>query len=192
MNNALAIASVTQVLKELLNSGINKELSVAFEENILVNALPPDLINIKDRNHLNLFMYRVSPSTGLKNLGFPSPVGPDTRSSSPRISLDIHYLLTAYGKSELYAELLLGYALKILHEHPFLGQDYIRKSLTQRSLSSSSLSEPIITAFPSEETNQLEHIKISPENLSLENLIGLWTAFKSGYRPSVPYLVSVL
>ena len=45
------------------------------------------------------------------------------RITNPPLALDLHYLLTAYGIAELQAEVLLGYGMQLLHEHPVLGRE---------------------------------------------------------------------
>ena len=48
------------------------------------------------------------------------------RSTSPPLALDLHYLLTAYGSADFQAEILLGYAMHLLHERPVLDRAAIR------------------------------------------------------------------
>ena len=193
MSNALAIAAVTQVLKGQLYKGIEVDTFGAIEGDIVVSALPPDSINVADANQLNLFMYRVTPNTGWSNVDYPSHNSQGERTSNPPLSLDLHYLLTAYGKSELQSEILLGGGMQVLHEYPVLGRDYIQKSLSPGSSASTSLPASVLTALSNSElAEQMEQIKISPEPLSTEEISKLWAAFQSKYRPSAAYLVSVI
>jgi hypothetical protein len=50
MSNALAIASVTAVLKDLLNNGvIDHDLTSVVGSDVAVTALPPDRIEVEAR-----------------------------------------------------------------------------------------------------------------------------------------------
>ena len=133
MSTALAIASVTHVLKDLLNNGlIDQNVSGVTGGNVIVSALPPDRIDVTPagQSQLNLFMYRVTPNAGWKNIGFPSRNTRGERINNPPMALNLHFLLTAYGSSELHSEILLGYGMQLLHEKPVLEREAIRLSLS--------------------------------------------------------------
>ena len=132
MSNALAIASVTAVLKDLLNNGVvDHQLSGVVGE-VTVSALPPDRLLVageQETSRINLFMYHASPNQGWRNVGLPSRSSGGDRIANPPLALDLHYLLTAYGASEFHAEILLGYAMQLLHENPVLSREMIRRTL---------------------------------------------------------------
>src|SRR3569833_1424990 len=52
-----------------------------------------------------------------------------TRLANPPPALDLHYLLSAYGAAELHSEIVLGYAMHLLHETPVLDRQAIRTAL---------------------------------------------------------------
>ena len=113
MSNALAIASVSAVLKDLLNNAaIDHQLSNVVGE-VKVSALPPDRVLVEgtpETSRINLFLYQVTPNQGWRNVDLPSRDSSGERTASPPLALDLHYLLSAYGASEFHAEILLGYA----------------------------------------------------------------------------------
>jgi hypothetical protein len=196
MSTALAIASVTAVLKDLLNNGlIDADLS-ATVGNVLVTALPPDRIEVEPPNaqsQLNLFLYQVTPNPAWRNAGLPSRSSNGDRISNPPLALDLHYLLTAYGASELHGEILLGYGMQLLHETPVLARDAVRTSLSAPSIVNGGALPPELQAlFDSGLAEQVEQIKIVPEALSTEELSRLWAAFQAKYRPTAAYQVSVV
>ena len=134
MSSALAIAGVTAVLRDLLNDGlINHNISGVLGSTVTVSALPPDRVvasNGAETSQLNLFLHQVSPNLGWRNEGLPSRDGAArTRLSNPPLALDLHYLLSAYGAEDLHAEILLGYAMQLLHETPVLGRSAIATAL---------------------------------------------------------------
>ena len=95
MSTALRIASVTHVLKDLLNNGlIDHNVSDAVQGSITVTSLPPDKIDVSanvEASQLNLFMYHVSFNQGWRNVGQPAFNQKGERVSNPPLALDLHY-----------------------------------------------------------------------------------------------------
>ena len=197
MSNALAIASVTAVLKDLLNNGlIDHDVGASVGE-VIVSTLPPDRIDALDaqkKSRLNLFMYQVTPNSGWRNTDLPSRNSKGDRVSNPPLALDLHYLLTAYGAEELHSEILLGYGMQLLHETPVLTRDAIRRSLTPPSPvgAGGDLPPALAALFTSELAEQVEQIKISPASLTTEEISRMWSAFQAKYRPTAVYQASVV
>jgi hypothetical protein len=197
MSSALAIAGVTAVLRDLLNDGlINHNVSGVLGSTVTVTTLPPDRVvpaNGTESSQLNLFLHQVTPNTGWRNEGLPSRDGSGRqRLSNPPLALDLHYLLSAYSGGDLHAEILLGYAMQLLHETPVLARQAIRTALNP--------SPPVGTALPpalraladSGLADQVEQIKITPEYLNSEEISKLWTAIQSHFRPTAAYMASVV
>ena len=195
MSNALGLAAVTAVLKDLLNNGvIDHDLASAVGA-VTVSALPPDRIQTgtDEDNRLNLFLYHVSPNVGWRNVDLPSRNGNGRRTSTPPLALDLHYLLTAYGGSELHAEILLGYGMQLLHEHPVLGRDEIRRALAAPSPVDSGALPPAFQSLSAATlAEQAEQIKIVPQSLGTEEMSKLWTALQASYRPTAAYQATVV
>lgn len=194
MSNALAIAAVTASLKDLLNEGLlNHDLSPIGS--FAVTAQPPDRVTTgeTENNQLNLFLYQVSPNSGWRNVGLPSRAPDGTRTANPPLALDLHYLLTAYGAKDLNAEVLLGYAMQMLHENPGLSRAQLRTALGAPALVDGTiLPGPFGTLSALDLADQVEVLKITPVYLSSEDLSKLWTSMQARYRPSMAYTVSVV
>ncbi|HET6976760.1 MAG TPA: DUF4255 domain-containing protein [Pyrinomonadaceae bacterium] len=197
MSTALAIASVTAVLKDLLNNGlIDHDVGASVGE-VIVSTLPPDRIDGLDaqkKSRLNLFMYQVTPNAGWRNAALPSRNSNGERVTNPPLALDLHYLLTAYGAEELHSEILLGYGMQLLHETPVLTRDAIRRSLTPPSPveAGGDLPPALAALFTSELAEQVEQIKIAPAALNTEEISRMWSAFQAKYRPTAVYQASVV
>jgi len=196
VSNALAIASVTAVLKDLLNNGvIDHQLSGVVGE-VTVSALPPDRLLVageQESSRINLFMYHVSPNPGWRNVGLPSRSSSGDKVANQPLALDLHYLLTAYGASEFHAEILLGYAMQLLHETPVLSRDAIRRTLAPTSpVTGSVLPPPLNALVASELADQVETIRLTPQTMSTEEVSKLWMAIQSHYRPTAVYQASVV
>ncbi len=192
MSTALRIASVTQVLKDLLNQGLDDhDLTGFIGGNIAVMAWPPDKIDTaigKEASQLNIFMYQASPNQGWRNVAQPSFNFKGERIANPPLVLDLHYLLTAFGSGELHTDILLGFGMQILHERPVLDKKTIRKIMDESVGGSSSLK----LLSDSGLVDQAEQITITPLVLSIEDISKLWAAFGTKYRPTAAYKVTVV
>ena len=197
MSSALAIASVTVVLKDLLNNGLIDQGLASTVGNVTVTALSPDRIDVTTLNQqsqLNLFLYQVTPNAAWRNVGLPSRDARGERTSNPPLAIDLHYLLTAYGALEFHSEILLGYGMQLFHETPVLTRTAIRTALAPPTpvAAGGTLPPELRTLFTSELAEQVEQIKISPETLNTEEISRMWTAFQAHYRPTAAYHVSVV
>lgn len=194
MSSALAIAAVTATMKDLLNEGLlNHDLSSIGS--FSVTALPPDRITTgnTEANQINVFLYQVTPNLGWRNAALPSRDGRGNRITNPPLALDLHYLVSAYGSQDLNAEILLGYAMQLLHETPGVTREQLRLVLGIPSPVDGNFVPGRFGTMSAEDlADQVELIKISPVYLSADELSKLWTSMQARYRPSMAYLVSVV
>jgi hypothetical protein len=194
VSGPLAIAAVTASLKDLLNDGL-LDHDLSSIGSVSVTALPPDRISTgqTEPNQLNLFLYQVTPNLGWRNADLPSRDSSGARVSNPPLALDLHYMLTAYGSQDLNAEVLLGYAMQLLHETPMLTRAQLRTVLASPSPVDGSIVPGIFGALSALDlADQVELIKITPAYLGAEELTKLWTAMQARFRPTMGYLVSVV
>ena len=199
MSSALAIAGVTAVLRDLLNDGlINNDATGTLGSTVLVSAGPPDRVipatGGKEASQINLFMYHVTPNTGWRNEGLPSRnAAGNQRLTNAPLAINLHYLLSAHGNEDLHSEILLGYAMQLLHETPVLSRKSIAKALNPSPLTSGAdLPSALRKLADSGLESQIEQIKITPEYLNTEEISKLWTATQSHLRPTAAYMASVV
>jgi hypothetical protein len=195
MSGALAIAAVTASIKDLLHDGfLDHDLSQIGS--FTITAQPPDRITTgtTEANQLNVFLYQVTPNPGWRNADLPSRDSRGVRLSNPPLALDLHYLLTAYGEKDTNAEVLLGYAMQVLHENPILLRDQLRAALSTapQPVDGAIVPGPFGTLSAEDLADQIELIKITPAFLTSEELSKLWTAMQARYRPSMAYMISVV
>jgi Pvc16 N-terminal domain len=193
VSSPLAIGAVSAVLRNLLDNGL-VDLGAPLGA-VRVTAVAPDTIALDDPDappSLNLFLYRTSPNQGWHDAGLPSYDGDGVRLTNPPLALNLHYLITAYGNDDFQAEILLGYAMHLLHERPVLDRDSIRRALNPSPLGPSILPPAFQALVASDLADQMEAITITPEPLGSEAMSSLWSATQVHYRPSTPYLVSVV
>ena len=196
MSSALAIAGVTQILRDLLNEGIiDGDVAGAVGAAVAVRALPPDRLQTvatPDSPLINLFLHRVTRNTGWSNVQLPSRAPDGRRITNPPLALDLHYLLSAYGFDELHCEILLGYALQILHEHPVIGRAEIQTALAPPAGIGGGLPPALQALDQTGLADQIEQLRITPDQLSTEEMSRIWTALQTHYRPSTGFQVTVV
>lgn len=194
MSSALAIASVTAVLKNLLDNELIHQSATTGVGDVAVTALPPDRIptGAEERAQLNLYVYRLTPNSSRRRN--PTSASQEERLESPPLALDLHYLLTAYGERDFQAEILLGHAIQLLHETPILTREVIHSALASISPGNASGTRLAMVPALSASTlaDQLEEIKISPEFLNMEDMSKLWSSLQTRSRPSVTYQASTV
>ena len=198
MSNELAISGVTAVLEYILNN-VFSGLTTLFGGTVTVSSIAPDLVQSgftsggsnSFQNQVNIFLHQVTYNQGWRNEGFPSlSADGKTPLQNPPLALDLHYLLTAYGQFDWQAEALLGYALLQLHQFPVLARADVTFALNH--LTSTNLPNLAAQLKFCGLADQIEMIKITPEKLGREEMAWLWTALKADYRPTFPFLVTVV
>lgn len=197
MSNALAIAGVTAALRDLLNDGlINHNVSGMLGSTVSVSVLPPDRVvpsNGTEASQLNLFLHQVSPNPGWRNEGLPAVDDSGRqRVGNPPLALNLHYLLSAYGSADLHSEILLGYAMQLLHENPTISRQSLRRALSPSPDVGAVLSPALRALADCGLADQIEQLRITPEYLNTEEMSKLWTATQSHYRPTAAYQVTVV
>jgi hypothetical protein len=190
MSSPLSIASVTSVIKSTLENGLVMHGATAVVGELAVTALPPDRIptGADERSQLNIYLYRITPNTAWRAI----PVnGSSANGARPvPLSLDLHYLLTAYGERDYHAETLLGSAMELLHEMPVLTRETIAPTLA--ALAERGGSGGAGASVFADVIESIDRITLSPEFLSMEDLTKLWSALQARYRLSATYQASVL
>jgi Pvc16 N-terminal domain len=200
MSYALAIATVSAVLKSLLDNRLAEQGVAATVGDVSVTALPPDRISVgtEERSQLNLFLYRITPNTALRRSpregaekgGARDQAKGAGQGSPPALALDLHYLLSAYGEQDLQAEILLGYAIQLIHQTPVLTPERIRSALVASNREGAALPPARAALAGAHLADHVERIGISPEYLSAEEASRLWSTLQARYRPSAAFKVS--
>lgn len=181
MSNTLAIGAVTSALQQMLNNvgtplpgdpPTDPDLADAYcsTRSLDVARDPTD-----KRNQLNLFLYQLRESATFRNMNMPD-VHSGEGGQQP-LSLDLSYVLTAYGANDddILAHRMLGRAMLMMHDHSTLTRDQIRLALPGNDL-----------------WRQVERVRLHPLPFGPEEMSKLWTGFGKPYRLSVCYEVTVL
>lgn len=87
------------------------------------------------------------------------------------LSLDLHYMVTAWGTTSLDEQLTFAWTLRQMHEHPVLD--------------ASALS-------PEAGWTPDEVIQIVPAELTTEDMMRVWDGFEASYRLSSTYIARLV
>ena len=182
MSNALSIAAATLTLRNLLNEVATADYSTLPADarplnTIDITTLPPDQARPDAaRNRVNLFLYHTEYDAAWRNTDLPRRGRPG-EALPPALPLNLHYMVTVYAENdnELIGHVLLGTAMRILHDHPVLSRDKIRTALSQAELD-----------------QQVELVRVTALPFSPEEVSEIWSGFQSEFRLSAGYKVGVL
>jgi hypothetical protein len=173
-----AIAAVTATIADMLGAVLNDVSSA----NITIE--PPDVaMRGKGSPGVNVFLYQVTVNTGYTNMDTPTRGSDGTLVARPRLALNLRYILTSYADgNDLLAHEMLASAMRTLHEHPVLTRDEIRSAIQSPHFPSS------LKLSGSDLADDVELVKLSPLQLSIEELTKLWASFfQTNYRISTAY-----
>jgi hypothetical protein len=184
MSSYKAIAAVSSTLRNLLSDRM-EDLAATM---VAVTLAPPDVTvaGVTGRR-VNLYLFQVTENASLKNQEIPGSGSPGAYGHPP-LSLNLHYLLTAFPPGEdaadadLAAQQILGNAMRVLHDYAIVPPDLHREDDPLKPL----ILDPVLA-------NARERIKIVLQPIPVDELSKLWSALpKSNFRRSVAYEVSVV
>jgi hypothetical protein len=190
MSHALVPSAVTALLKNLLENGLVEQGIVAsLGGEATVSSLPPDRIKIgeEERAQLNVYLYRTR-VLGIEGLRPSNGTEWDVSQS-----VELSYVLSAYGAQELQWEMLLGGAMQILQDHACVEAAQMQSTLQAIGApsggkvvgaSQAALAAPELAA-------QLHEMRISPLWLRPDEMMQLWSMLHATYRISAAYKVVV-
>ena len=180
MSNFLAIATVTETLRQLLDATVRNAVAGASATAVRpATAAPGGQPNVG----VNIFLYQVSPNAAWRNMDLPTRRDDASLMTRPRAALDLHYLLTFYGQDgQLEPQRVLGRVVQTMHAQPVLSREQIRNAISAVAfLAASNLAD------------EVELVKFSPLPLTLEELSKLWSVFfQSTYVLSLAYQGTVV
>jgi hypothetical protein len=177
MSNVLAIAAATRTLRNLLMTQMPQIDSDLSDLEVTMQPLDVARKGIS-KAQLNLYLYQVVFNAAWRNLDMPGRTLPG-ESAQPALALNLHYLITAWGRGESDTDAVnhrvLAAAMSTLHDRPVLDGNDIRNALPDNDLA-----------------NQIERIRCAPLPQSIDEISKLWTAFQTNYRVSSAYEATVV
>ena len=180
MTSFEAIAGVSATLRNLLRDRMSTPVSITIA--------PPDVtVTGITGQRANLYLYQVSENAYLKNQQVPGQGNPGSFGRPP-LTLELAYLVTAYGSSadgpdaDLQAQQVLGDVMQAFHDYPVIGD-----TLHQND----NPADPLI--MDPSLLGAYERLKLSLQPSSLDDVTKIWAALPdSAFRRSVTYRVSAI
>jgi hypothetical protein len=169
MANVLALHSVGNSMVTYLRNSYPQEV-----DGVAMPGCSFELIScgqlagaIEESTRITLLLYRTTVNEHARQARSPTRAA----DGPAPLSLDLHYLVTAWGATPLDEQVTFAWTLRQLHEHPVLD--------------ASALS-------PEAGWGRDEVIQIAPSELSTEDMMRVWDALDPSYRLSSSYVARLV
>jgi len=160
-----AVSAVCEAVVGLLRS---ESAAAGFDHELQFRVLTARQLREEPMNAgVSLFLYRVY-INGTQRMP-AGRLGPGGTQAAHQLPLDLHFLLSFWGREASLQHRIAGWAMRIIEDHPVLPAGVLN----------------VVAAdvFRPEET-----VEISPAELSTEDLLRLWENLaQNEYHLSVPY-----
>jgi hypothetical protein len=168
MSEFTAISSVTQTLKEMLETYITKSSEPVLKNVPIDLRTPREMHKANNALGVSLWLYRVARHSDLVNL---PPRRPEPRKLLHHsLPLDLYYLVTPIAKEPKDEQSLMGRVLQVFNDHPILRGSDLLGDLKDSG----------------------EELRVVLDALSLQEIAQVWWALQESYQLSVAYLVQVV
>jgi hypothetical protein len=164
-----AIAATGQAMLGLLADGCPKPefANSQFELYQLSNFQSPM------EEGISLYLYRVAVTGARRNL--PPSLGPDGRRYRPPVPLDLHYVVSAWARSAVKQQRLLGWTIRMFEDVPILPTGLLNHYGPESEI------------FKPGET-----VELLLDTLTLQDWNNLWSPTKSSPPLSVGYVARMI
>jgi hypothetical protein len=164
-----AVASITETVLQFLRSNYHP---ADFDQELEFKVFTARDFTKPLNAGVSLFLYRIFPN-GVHRTP-PGRIGPDGRSYPPLLPLDLHMLLTVWGREASLQHTIAGWMMRTLEDQPI----YPASMLNSTSPG----------VFRPDET-----VELSLTELTNEDLLRIWDALvQNVYQLSVPSVARVV
>lgn len=164
-----AIATVSEAVLQLLRSRYRPE---DFDQQLEFRVFTAKDFAQPLTAGVSLFLYRIFPN-GVQRTP-PAPPQPEIGRSPSLLPLDLHFMLTVWGKEASLQHTLAGWMMRVLEDHPIFPAALLN-----------AVSPGV---FRPDET-----VEVSLTELTNEDLLRIWdTLVQNIYQLSVPYVARVV
>ena len=123
---------------------------------------------------VSIYLHRVAFNTSRRNL--PPRTALDGTRYLPPVPVDLHFLVTAWGRSPEEQHSLLGWAIRTLQDTPVLPAGLLNR----------------FAGDWGEVFHSNESVEIVGEILSLQDMLNIWEVAKHNEQPSVSYVARMV
>lgn len=179
----LAIAAVTRALKDRLHRALD-----ASDINGQVRTDKPDKVSDVTGPVINLYLYQTGINPFMRNDDIlPEVVRAGTGGAVQlvrawQVPLSLHYLLSFYGDEQKQEpQRLLAVAIAVLHRHPTIAADAVRRSA--------------LAGFPQLAPGavpEVADISLTIADFALDDIHRLWSVFKASFALSLGCLAETV
>jgi hypothetical protein len=184
MSNFLAVATVTETLRQMLEVALSRDISGGAR----ATAVRPAGADKSSMNGLpelgvNVYLYRIGFNAERRNSDLPNRRPDGSLMQRPKAALDLNYLLSFYGdEKQLEPQRVLGSVISALHSRPMLTHLQIKSAV-----------QAVEILNGSDLTEEPELVKFTPLALTVEEMHNLWSGFfQSPYVLSTAIQASVV
>jgi hypothetical protein len=164
-----AVATVTEAVLQLLRSNYRPE---DFGQELEFKVFTAKDFTKPLNAGVSLFLYRIFPN-GVQRTP-PSRPAPDGRIFPTLLPLDLHLLLTVWGKEASLQHTIAGWMMRVLEDHPIFPA-------------------ALLNAVTPGVFRPHETVELSLTELTNEDLLRIWdTLVQNVYQLSVPYVARVV
>ncbi len=164
MANFRAISSVCEALMRFLQNNYNSE---EFDNELEFKVYLAKDFSLPMAAGVSLFLYRISHDG--TNRTPSGPLSPQ-RQAKTQLSIDLHFLLTAWGKDASLQHTIMGWVMRVFEGNPIL-------------------TAGLLNAVAPEVFRPGEMVEIVLAELPTMDMLRLWEGLlPHGYQLSVPYL----
>ena len=162
-----AITAVCQATIYLLQSNYEASMVDEFTSELEFAVYVPDnFISPMDAG-VSLFLYRVMPNNAHRTP--PGRVAPNGQRYFSQLPLDLHFLLTAWGRSASLQQSIVGWMMRVIEDTPIMPVGLLDRVMPD--------------VFNTSET-----VELSLGELTTDDLFHLWEILpQQRYQLSIPY-----
>jgi len=163
-----AITAVTQAIIYLLQADYEANMVDAFTSELEFAVYSPDNFITPIDAGVSLLLYRIFPNDAHRTP--PGRIAPNGQRYHPQLPVDLHFLLTAWGRSASLQQSIAGWMMRVIEDTPIMPVGLLNRVMPD--------------VFTSSET-----VELTLGDLNTDDLLHLWeTLPQQKYQLSVPYM----
>lgn len=163
-----AITAVCQATIYLLQSNYEASMTGEFTNELEFDVYVPENFASPMDAGVSLFLYRIIPNHAHRTPA--GRIGPNGQRYHPQLPLDLHFLLTAWGRSASLQQSIAGWMMRVIEDTPIIPVGLLNRVMPG--------------VFNSSET-----VELTLGELTTDDLFHLWEILpQQRYQLSIPYV----